>query len=398
MVAPTNRPKVLLLRGHQANPWDLRPWALLRDRFDVSALVTASNEFETTSIPVHLELVRSVRDRLPPGRFGRALAYAVGDRYRGLEAALQGADIVHAAEVHTWFSAQAAGLRGRVGFKLAVTAWETIPAVNAYRWPRERRYRRRVLESADLLLPASERAGHALLLEGVDPARIRICYPGIDTHRFAAGDDPSEAQGDPPEVRGDPPEAGPEHLILSAGRLVWEKGHQDVIRALAALRRGLLGPAPPVRLLIVGSGPEENRLERHARELGVRDGVEFRRSVPYDEMPALYRRASSMVLASLPRRGWEEQFGMVLAEALASGTSIVAARSGAIPEVVEGEATLYDPGDWFALAGALLEGPLSRRPACRTPHDPVRVALFSLESAAERLVSAYDTLLSCGRG
>lgn len=379
------RPRVVLLRGHHVNPWDLRPWAILGDRFDVVALVTDSNEFETSSIPVRLERVGSVRDRLPSGRVGRALAYGVGDSYRDLKPALQGANIVHAAELHTWFSAQAAQLRGQLGFKLALTVWETIPALNAYRWPRERRYRRRVLESADLLLPASERAGRALLLEGIEPARIRICYPGIDTRRFDAGDDRSSG-------------AGAEHLILSPGRLVWEKGHQDVIRALAALQRGLLGPAPPVRLLIVGSGPEEKRLKRHVRELGVQDRVEFRRSVPYDEMPALYRKASSMVLASLPRRGWEEQFGMVLAEALASGTSIVAARSGAIPEVVHGEATLYDPGDWFELARALLAGPLSRAPARRVSHDPDRVALFSLESAAERLASAYDALLSEGRG
>ena len=376
---PSARPRVVLLRGHQANPWDLRPWELLNDRFEVSALVTASNEFETASIPVRLERVGSLRDWMPPGRFGRALAYAAGDRYRDLETALQGADIVHAAELHTWFSAQAAGLREELGFKLALTVWETLPALNAYRRTRERRYRGRVLESADLLLAATERARRALMLEGVEEARMEVCYPGIDTRRFAA------PMGEPA--------AGSEHLILSPGRLVWEKGHQDVIRAVVALRRGLLGPAPPVRLLIVGSGPEEKRLRRHVRELGAEGAIGFRASVPYDEMPDLYRRASAIVLASLPRRGWEEQFGMVLAEALASGTSILAARSGAIPEVVGPDATLFDPGDWFRLAAVLREGPLSRAPAARVAHDPERVALFSVDAAAERLACAYRRLL-----
>lgn len=373
------RPRVVLLRGHHVNPWDLRPWALLGDRFDVSALITASNEFETNSISVRLERVGSVRDRLPPGRVGRALAYGAGDGYRDLEPALRGADIVHAAELHTWFSAQAAELRVQLGFKLALTVWETIPALNAYRWPRERRYRRRVLDSADLLLPTTERARRALLLEGVEEHRVELCYPGIDTRRFAA-----RADEVPPEF---------EHLVLSPGRLVWEKGHQDVIRAVVALNRGLLGPSPPVRLLIAGSGPDEKRLRRHARELGGDGDIEFRRSVPYDEMPSLYRQASAMVLASLPRRGWEEQFGMVLAEALASGTSILAARSGAIPEVVGQDATLFDPGDWFALAAGLRGGPLRRAPAVRVPHDPDRVALFSIDAAADRLAGAYRRLL-----
>jgi glycosyltransferase involved in cell wall biosynthesis len=371
------RPKVVLLRGYSVNPWDLRPWELLADRFDVVCLLPDANEFDVSGLAVPVQRIGALRDRLPAGRLGRALAYAAGDRYDGLEAALRGADIVHAAELHTWFSAQAARLRSRLGFRLALTIWETIPALDTYRWPRGRRYRKAVLGAADLLLPASERAGRALLLEGADPARIQVCYAGIDTNRFSAGV---------------PAVAGSEHLILSPGRLVWEKGHQDVIRAVAALRRGLAGQAPDVRLVIVGSGPEEKRLRRHARELGLTDAVEFRPTVPYDQMPALYRSASAMVLASLPRRGWEEQFGMVLAEALASATPIFAARSGAIPEVVGADAALFDPGDWFALAGALLEGPLSRPAGQRTEHDPERIKLFSVEAAAERLTRAYDSL------
>lgn len=374
-----DRPRVVLLRGHNANPWDLRPWELLLDRFDVACLLTRSNEFSTAGLSVPLESISARRDRLPPGRLGRALAYAVGDRYQSLEAALEGADIVHATEIHTWFSAQAATLRKPLGFRLALTVWETIPALGAYRWPRERRYRDAVVGQADLVLAATERARRALWLEGVSPDRTEVCYPGIDTARFTAL----------PAARG---EDG-EHLILSPGRLVWEKGHQDVIRAIAALKRGLLGPIPRLRLMVVGSGPEEKRLKRHAQELGVASDVEWRSSVPYDEMPALYRAASGMVLASLPRRGWEEQFGMVLAEAMACGTAVVAARSGAIPEVLQGEATLFDPGDWYALAEGLRDGPLSLPPAERRSYDPEHVALFSLGSAAQRLVAAYERLL-----
>jgi glycosyltransferase involved in cell wall biosynthesis len=370
----------VLLRGHNVNPWDLRPWELLGDRFEITCLVSGSNEFDTAGISIPMQQVVALRDHVPSGRLGRAIAYAAGDRYERLESLLRGADVVHAAELHTWFSAQAAQLRERLGFRLALTVWETIPALSAYRWPRERRYRERVMAAADLLLPATERARRALLLEGVPDDRIVTCYPGIDIKRFTS-------QGDQRPARA-------EHLILSPGRLVWEKGHQDVLRAVAALNRGLAGAAPPVRLLIVGSGPEGKRLRRHAQELGLGSRVEFRPSVQYDQMPSLYREASAMVLASLPRPGWEEQFGMVLAEALASGTAIVAARSGAIPEVVNGDATLFDPGDWFALACALREGPLSQPPGHRADRDPSRVELFSVEAAAGRLAKAYGLLLS----
>jgi glycosyltransferase involved in cell wall biosynthesis len=378
----SSRPKVVLLRGHSVNPWDLRPWELLADRFDVSVLLTSSNEFGTGGLSLEIVPIASVRDRLPSGRLGRALAYAAGDGYRGLEPALAGADIVHSSEIQSWFTAQAADLRSRLGFKLVATVWETIPFMESYRWWRERRCRRRALPQIDLFLPATERARRTLLLEGAEASKIRVVYPGIDTTRFTASGGPLASTGDHTD-----------HVILSPGRLVWDKGHQDVLRAVAALTRGMLGPAPPVRLILVGVGPEEKRLRRHARELGIADRVDFRRGVPYEEMPGLYREASAMVLASLPRRGWEEQFGFVLAEALASRTGIVASRSGAIPEVVGDDAWLFEPGDWYELAQTLLTGPLALPAGARSQPDPARVERYSLPAAAERLADAYRSLL-----
>jgi glycosyltransferase involved in cell wall biosynthesis len=354
------------------------------DRYDVVALVTPSNEFNVAGLTLETRHVRSARDRFPNGRLGRAMAYAAGDHYIGLEQALAGADIVHSADLHTWFTDQAARLRRKLGFWLVATVWETIPYLNSYRWPRERRYRRRSLGAIDLFLPASERAARTLLLEGVPTDRIRVSYPGVDQKRFRP--DAPDARAHRAEVR------VAQHTILSPGRLVWEKGHQDVLRAVAALKSGLVPGAPAVRLVIVGSGPEERRLRAHARELGIQDAVEFRLSVSYDDMPALYRASSAMVLASLPRRGWEEQFGMVLAEALASRTPIVASRSGAIPEVVGDAGSLFEPGDWHGLAVALRDGPLRAEPGARSNPGHERVERYSLEAAAARLAAAYETL------
>lgn len=376
------RPRVVVLRGHSANLWDLRPWELLADRFDVRVLVTGSNLFELDGLGIEVRRVRSVRDPLPAGRGGSAVAYAVGERYIGLKGELQGADIVHSAEIGTWFSAQAAALRRSLGFRLALTVWETIPWRSAWRWPRERRYLKAVLPAADLFLPTSERAALALRLEGVGEERIRYCPPGIDVERFAR----AARQG---------PRPGAQPLVLSAGRLVWEKGHQDVLRAAAVLAGGLDGgeALPGLKVMIVGAGPEAGRLRRYAEELGIAARVEFRESVPYDEMPQVYARASALVLASLPRPAWEEQFGMVLVEAMAAGLPVMAASSGAIPEVVGGPpAELFAPGDWPALAGLLRER-LADRPGERVQWPAERLARFSREAEAERLAEAYESML-----
>lgn len=389
-------PRVLIVRGHQATPWELRPWRELPARYEVSYLLTRSNRFATPE-GLRAAPVRALRDLLPGGTIGEVGAMALGDRYLSAEERFADADVVHAEELSYWFSAEAARRKRRHGFRLVQTVWETLPLMSAYRNPHARRYREVVLGETDLFLPATERAAQALRLEGVEEERILVCAPGIDSARFAV----ASAEAPPSE-----------HTILSPGRLEWEKGHHDVLRALAALHRGLVtGPGGEVyrpRLLLVGAGPEERRLRAHAAELGVGEAVEIR-SVPYEQMPVLFAAASAMVLASLssasaayhpfdvPRAFWEEQFGMVLPEAMAAGLAVVASTNGAIPEVVAGTPVqLLAPGDWMGIARTLAapQGPLSRPPGARVAYPAEVVQRYSTTAAAARLAAAYERVLA----
>jgi glycosyltransferase involved in cell wall biosynthesis len=387
-------PSILIVRGHLATPWELRPWLELPERYEVSYLLTRSNGFARPD-GLQAVRVRALRDLLPGGPVGEVLTGVLGDRYMSADSAFASADIVHAAELCFWFAADASRRHQRDGFRLVQTVWETLPMLVAYRNRHARRFRERVLAETDLFLPTTERAALALELEGVPRDRMTVCPPGIDTTRFATA-----AGGPRPS----------EHIVVSPGRLVWEKGHQDVMRALALLHRGIVrtpaGEVVAPRLLIIGSGREQKRLLAHAADLGLRDAVEIR-SVPYDEMPTVFASASAMVLASqatanayfhlfdVPHAFWEEQFGLVLAEAMAAGLPIVTTTSGAIPEVVAGAGVdLVAPGDWVAIAHALARGPLSRPPGERFAYPADVVARYSTTAAAQRLTDVYDRLLA----
>jgi glycosyltransferase involved in cell wall biosynthesis len=380
---------IVIARGAAPPPWELPVLARLPERFDVE--VIGPVEAVAAEPRLRARPVRTLGDRLPGTRLAALGAYAAGDRHLDPEAAFAGADVVHAQELSYWYAADAARHKARFGYRLVVTAWETIPFGETYRTARARTHRRAVLDAADLFLPVSDRAREVLRLEGVPPERLAVCPPGVDLERFAA------PAADPPR----------RHVLLSPGRLVWEKGHQDAVRALAALRRGLVplpeGADPLLRL--VGQGPEAGRLLEHAAELGVGDAVEIA-SYPFAQMPGVFAAASGIVLASLPMAGggrhpfdvprlfWEEQFGYVLVEAMAAGLAIVTTDSGAIREVVSPQADVVGPGDWMAIARALAAGPLSRPPGARAAHDAAVLERLSADAAAARLADAYDRVLA----
>ena len=147
------RPRVVILRGHQANAWELAPWQepAIEQRFDVRYLRTRRGWFDSSRLHLQSERAMTIRDLLPPGAAGDLAARIPGDRYLRLAPHLRGASIVHSKELGYWYSMQAARLKRRLGFKLALTVWETLPFLGAYRNVRTRPYRELVLAETELV-------------------------------------------------------------------------------------------------------------------------------------------------------------------------------------------------------------------------------------------------------
>ena len=161
-----------------------------------------------------------------------------------------------------------------------------------------------------------------------------------------------------------------------AGRLVVEKGLDDLVAAVA-------GMETPARLLLVGDGPMREQLQRSAPWIDV---VVGRR---HDEMDQCFAEMDVLVLPSRTTATWEEQFGRVLVEALWCGTPVVGAESGQIPWVVattRGGCT-YPEGDVGELSRILDElavDPLQRRSMVARGRKVVEET-FSTEAVATTL-------------
>lgn len=135
-------------------------------------------------------------------------------------------------------------------------------------------------------------------------------------------------------------------VIGYAGRLVPEKGVDVLLRACAGLRGDW-------RLEILGEGPERPRLMALARELGIDSRAQFLGQVPSTEAPDYYRRMDILVLPSLSRPNWVEQFGRVLIEAMACGVAVIGSASGEIPWVIGDAGLTFPEGDADALRATL---------------------------------------------
>ncbi len=131
-------------------------------------------------------------------------------------------------------------------------------------------------------------------------------------------------------------------LILAVGRLVPEKNFSALLCAFASLRKA----RPDTELWIAGGGELRAQLEEERSDLHLDDSVRFL-GVRAD-VPDLMRAADVFVLSSL-----FEGFGLVVAEAMASGTVTVATDAGGIAEVMSGHGYCVPVGDQEALEAAL---------------------------------------------
>lgn len=186
-------------------------------------------------------------------------------------------------------------------------------------------------------------------------------------------------------VAGPQPAAGSGPVVVSAGRLVHEKGVQDLIDAAAILR----ADHPGLRVLIAGEGPHEAELRDQVRRRDLGGTVEFLGFVAGAALPRLLASADCF---AIPSR--YEPFGMVALEAAAAGTPVVAGRSGGLAEfIVDGETGLtHTPARPAELAAAisriLTDAPLARR--LRDGAAAMVRERFGWEPIAAEVVAAYE--------
>ena len=149
-------------------------------------------------------------------------------------------------------------------------------------------------------------------------------------------------------------------------------------------------------LRIIGGGPERETLEAQAKSLNISQYVTFIDQLPSTEIHQEYHKLDVLVLPSLTRPNWKEQFGRVLVEAMASGVPVIGSDSGAIPGVV-GEAGMIIPeGDISALVDALatLRDCPDKREALAQLGRERFLANFTHQQIADETVAVYHEMLN----
>lgn len=350
LVHPTYWPEVR--RGSERLAHDLGA-ALVRRGHEVT-LLTSHDARTAYAIE---DGMRVVRDRRPPNPPG---AHLYEDHLATVPAAVwrlvRGEfDLAHALYPVSGWAASRAKRLGGPRYVLSVHGILTREYLV------DRRYRLEMLKTAI----ADAAATSALSEAGAEPFRRyalgepMILPGGVVSADYAGDRVPSEAPT----------------LLCAASLDDPRKRGQLLLRGFERLR----GEVADAQLVLAG-GPNLDGLAAHG---GLPKGVEVLSITRTDSLAQAYRSAWATVLPSI-----HEAFGLVLLESFASGTPVVAARSGAAPEVVGGEGTgvLFEPDDEDDLVRAM-------RAALDLAKDPATVEACREQARHyewDRIVESYE--------
>jgi phosphatidyl-myo-inositol dimannoside synthase len=255
----------------------------------------------------------------------------------------------------------------------------------ALRQPVFKPFKRFAIKNADIVTvnsSATDSAVRAL----AEPRRLDIIPMGVDTESR-----PTQANVDVIRTlyrRG----RGP--LIVFIGRLIEEKGVEDILRAVVVLRASF----PDVTAVLGGDGQDADRFRVLVGRLGLTDCVFLPGWIEPDRVSTFFRAADVVVAPSrVAPSGWTEAQGLSLIEGMAAGRPVIATRVGGIADAIrDGVTGLQIPErSPAALADAI--GRIVNEPALaiRLGLAAAEVAQrrYSRSVAAERFALLYDSLV-----
>ncbi|MCD4533798.1 D-inositol-3-phosphate glycosyltransferase [Nocardioides sp. cx-169] len=243
-----------------------------------------------------------------------------------------------------------------------------------------------VVEAADVLLANTALEARQLIdLYDAEPARVEVVHPGVDLSVFRPLDQT--------EVRASLGLPADAQVLLFAGRIQPLKAPDVLLRAVAVLLQR--DPLLRSRLVVpIVGGPSGSGLDRPeslaalACELGIDDVVRFVPPVSQGELARWYAAATLVAVPS-----YNESFGLVAAEAQATGTPVVAAAVGGLTTVVRDQHSGFlvdghDAGDWAtALARPLADHELLLRLQAGALEQARQ---FSWEATAAQTLAVYE--------
>jgi glycosyltransferase involved in cell wall biosynthesis len=254
-------------------------------------------------------------------------------------------DIIHA---HSSRDAWLAGAAGKLlGIKVFRTRHLLTPIGGPYV------YRR----LTDRVLTVSEGVRQYLISAGVPTGQIIAVPTGIDLKRF----DPARTDLVDMRARFNIPRHAFVIGIIAVLRKA--KGHRFLLQGI----KRLASEFPQIKLLIAGTGPQEQNISRLIQELGLENHVMMLGH--QDDIPSLLKALDVFVLPAQ-----EEALGTALVEATAMGVPVIATRIGGIPEVVGEAGLLFESEDVEDLVNHL-------RTLIRSPALAARMRTQGMERA-----------------
>jgi glycosyltransferase involved in cell wall biosynthesis len=247
------------------------------------------------------------------------------------------------------------------------------------RW--RRRYMKWLLTLSDAVVPNSP-----FYLRGASIAQRATIIPyGVDLESFSATSSRSKWR----RQLAYPRDA---YVVLAVQRLVPHKRVDFLLRLVPLVAAGV----PETRFLVVGTGPELERLKQVAHELGIAELVTFTGYVAVSDLPDVYRSADVFVTHSE-----FETFGVTLVEAMAAGLPVIAGDTSCMRDVLEPESAVIVPAyDNQKFADEVIR--LGRDHAARGQLAIVARARaekeFSWDGIAKRYESLFEELVSDSAG
>lgn len=181
------------------------------------------------------------------------------------------------------------------------------------------------------------------------PERTGILPTGIEDGNFEV------APGDADAVRRSVGAEGMP-LLLTVSRMAQEKNVDFLLESLALVKEYY---KKPFRMLMAGDGPDREALERKCAKLGLEDYVIFTGAIPNDKIAPYFKAADLFLFASKT-----ETQGIVILEAFAGGTPVLAVRASGVEDLVEdgrnGFLTVEEPHVYAAQLVSVLEGAYDR--------------------------------------